>query len=339
MLQVSRIWAGSCKLFLRACSPRLHPVVAGWYTSAVRRQRHQRPLRPHITILLTGLVLAAVGSLALATLAPPRSSGALGSAQGAVREVFDGPPDDRSSAVSPVPALGTAVSPALAPAPITAVAGPSMDLESIGQQDGRAIRLLPASRVELPGYQWPLPRGRIALPFGPRRDGSRIVDGKPFHDGLDLATFCGDRIVAAHGGVVVAAGRHYDSQMGWIGDLAPYFDRLDARSLWVTLPIVVVIDDGNSYRSIYAHFGRIVVGRGQTVLAGQLLGYEGQTGNASGCHLHYGLFSPEASGRFGIDPAIVEHLKLPAWEIARVDPLLVLPSRPSSSPPPGVTPD
>jgi murein DD-endopeptidase MepM/ murein hydrolase activator NlpD len=161
----------------------------------------------------------------------------------------------------------------------------------------------------------------------------------PFHDGVDLAPFCGDRVVAAHAGVVVAAGRHYDRQMGWIGDLGPYFDRLDAKSLWVTLPIVVVIDDGNGYRSIYAHFGKIVVERGQTVSAGQFLGNEGQTGHASGCHLHYGLFSPEASGRFGIDPVVVEHMKLPAWEIARVDPLFVLPQRTWSSPTPGATPD
>ena len=144
---------------------------------------------------------------------------------------------------------------------------------------------------------------------------------------MDLATFCGDRIVAAHAGTVVAAGRHYDSQMGWIGDLGPYFARLDAKSLWVTLPIVVVIDDGNGYRSIYAHFEKIIVERGQTVEAGQLIGYEGRTGHASGCHLHYGLFSPQETARFGIDPAVAGHMKLPAWEIARIDPLLVLPPR------------
>ena len=58
------------------------------------------------------------------------------------------------------------------------------------------------------------------------------------------------------------------TQMGWIGDLAPYYARLDAKKLWTTLPIVVVIDDGNGYRSIYAHFGKIVVKKGQTVTAG-----------------------------------------------------------------------
>ena len=80
--------------------------------------------------------------------------------------------------------------------------------------------------------------------------------------------------------------------MGWIGDLSKYYARLDAKKLWITLPIVVVIDDGNGYRSVYAHFGKIVVKKGQTVRPATLLGYEGRTGRASGCHLHYGLFSP-----------------------------------------------
>ena len=168
--------------------------------------------------------------------------------------------------------------------------------------------------------------------------GSRVVDGEPFHDGLDLATFCGDRIVAAHDGVVLAAGRRYDTVMGWVGDLQPYLDRLDAKSLWSTLPIVVVIDDGNGYRSMYAHLSKAVVKKGQTVAAGDLIGYEGKTGRASGCHLHYGLFSPLELTRFGIDPGVVERMKLPAWEIARIDPLLVLPARAIDQPSPSSTP-
>lgn len=192
----------------------------------------------------------------------------------------------------------------------------------------------PVPISQLTGYEWPLPHGRITQPFGPSRSGSRIVDGEAFHDGLDLATFCGDRVVAAHSGVVLAASRHYDTKMGWIGDLTPYLDRLDARSLWSTLPIVVVIDDGNGYRSIYAHLSQAVVKKGQTVSVGDLLGYEGKTGRASGCHLHYGLFSPQETARVGIDPGVVERMKLPAWEIARVDPLLVLPARQNAEPKP-----
>lgn len=184
----------------------------------------------------------------------------------------------------------------------------------------------------LTGYRWPLKKPRLTLPFGPTPWGSRIVDGDRFHDGIDLATVCGDRIVAAHDGVVLAAGRHYDDAMGWLGDLTPYYERLDARKLWSTLPIVVVVDDGNGYRSLYAHFGKIVVRKGQTVTAGSPLGYEGQTGRASGCHLHYGLFSPNETVAFAIDPAVVKRMKAPRAEIARVDPLLVLPARAAASP-------
>ena len=95
----------------------------------------------------------------------------------------------------------------------------------------------------------------------------------------------------------------------------------------MTLPIMVVIDDGNGYRSMYAHFGRIVVRKGDTVKAGDLLGFEGMTGRASGCHLHYGLYSPEDPGVFRIRPDVVKRMKLPKAQIARIDPLLVLPPR------------
>jgi murein DD-endopeptidase MepM/ murein hydrolase activator NlpD len=182
--------------------------------------------------------------------------------------------------------------------------------------------------ASLSGYRWPLAKARITLPFGPSPWGSRIVEGERFHDGIDLATRCGDRIVAAHDGTVLAAGRRYDDEVGWIGDLTAYYQRLDAKELWSTLPIVVVIDDGNGYRSIYAHFDRVVVKPGQTIRAGALLGYEGRTGRASGCHLHYGLFSPSTRATFAIDPAVVKRMKVPGLEVARIDPLLVLPARP-----------
>jgi murein DD-endopeptidase MepM/ murein hydrolase activator NlpD len=177
----------------------------------------------------------------------------------------------------------------------------------------------------LTGYQWPIPGARITLPFGPTPWGSWLVDGVLFHDGIDLATFCGDRVTAAHAGTVLAAGRHYDDFLGWVGDLTAYTARLDAKHLWSNLPNVVVIDDGNGYRSIYAHFEKLVVAVGDTVRAGQLLGFEGMTGHATGCHLHYGIFSPNARTTFGNVPAAIDHMLLPTEELARVDPLLVLP--------------
>jgi murein DD-endopeptidase MepM/ murein hydrolase activator NlpD len=122
--------------------------------------------------------------------------------------------------------------------------------------------------------------------------------------------------------------------MGWVGDLGPYLARLDSRKLWSSLPIVVVVDDGNGYRSVYAHFGKVVVKAGDAVKAGQLLGYEGRTGRASGCHLHYGLFSPLETATFGIDPDVVKRMRVPDRQLARIDPLLVLPGHagPSSAP-------
>ena len=86
--------------------------------------------------------------------------------------------------------------------------------------------------ASLTGYQWPLPHGRVTLPFGPSRSGPGSMEGKAFHDGLDIATFCGDRVVAAHAGTVLAASRHYDSQMGWVGSLKAYTNRLDEEHLW-----------------------------------------------------------------------------------------------------------
>lgn len=294
--------------------------VARWYTSTVPRHRRSRraSFRPSARFARAA-AFAAITALALPALSPT-SAGA------------------PQPAAAHVPATPTASPPAGASGAVAGVAG---SMRADPPRDRRAVRLVvaPTEPSRLRDYRWPVAHPRITLPFGPWRTGSRIVDGRAFHDGVDMATFCGDRVVAAHDGVVLAAGRHYDSQMGWIGDLKPYFARLDAKSLWTTLPIVVVIDDGNGYRSLYAHFGKIVVERGDTVHAGQLLGYEGRTGHASGCHLHYGLFSPLETKAFAIDPAVSRHMKLPLWETARIDPLLVLPARgtPSGTPEPGAT--
>jgi murein DD-endopeptidase MepM/ murein hydrolase activator NlpD len=182
-----------------------------------------------------------------------------------------------------------------------------------------------APPASLTGYRWPLQHARITQAFGPAAGGSFVVAGQRFHDGIDIASFCGAHIVAAHEGTVIAAGRRTDAALGWIGNLTAYHARLDQRHLWGTLALIVVIEDGNGYRSIYAHFHRIVVKVGQVVRAGELLGTEGSTGHASGCHLHYGLFSPEATGRYVTDPALVRRTLIPAAEIARIDPLTVLP--------------
>lgn len=187
-----------------------------------------------------------------------------------------------------------------------------------------AVRAAPAVS-SLEGYRWPLTKGRISLPFKEIPGGEWTRDGVRLHDGVDMASFCGAPIVAAHTGVVLAAGRRFDDWLGWRGDLGPYYALLDRRHAWNTLPIVVVIDDANGYRSVYAHFRDVTVKAGQWVRAGQLIGHEGATGHASGCHLHYGLFSPLETKVFGLRADIRKRMRLPASEIARIDPLLVLP--------------
>ena len=179
--------------------------------------------------------------------------------------------------------------------------------------------------ASLTGYRWPISAGRISLPFKAIPGGSRIKDGQLFHDGVDMASFCGARVGAAHDGVVLAAGRRFDEHVGWIGSLERYYGVLNSRRMWSDLPLVVVIDDGNGYRSIYAHFREVTVRVGQRVRAGEKIGYEGATGHASGCHVHYGLFSPLETKTFGVRADILKRLKLPMYEIARIDPLLVLP--------------
>jgi len=271
------------------------------------RDRGPRQRRRRVGAVLLAGVIAAVG-VAVATSVSSGPLTPVGAVQGAVGSTTSSARPTTAPAAAEAPGSTRQPAAALAPSPSVAPTAPPV--------------------ATLTGYRWPLPRGRLTLPFGPSPWGSRIVAGEPFHDGVDLATFCGDRIVAAHAGKVLAAGRKYDQYMGWVGDLQPYLRRLEKKRLWSTLPIVVVIDDGNGYRSVYAHFGKVVVKKGAVVKAGQLIGYEGRTGRASGCHLHYGLFSPAEVATFGIDPTVVKRMKLPDRQIARIDPMPVLGERP-----------
>jgi murein DD-endopeptidase MepM/ murein hydrolase activator NlpD len=84
-----------------------------------------------------------------------------------------------------------------------------------------------------------------------------------FHSGIDIAAPCGNNIAAADSGIA----HLYYSSYGF-GDH-------------------VIIVHGNGWVSVYGHMGGFAVGDGQTVHRGQLIGYEGSTGNSTGCHLHF----------------------------------------------------
>jgi len=84
------------------------------------------------------------------------------------------------------------------------------------------------------------------------------------HAGIDLALPSGTPIHAAAAGTVTKAGDAYDGYGN-----------------------SVFIDHGNGYLTHYAHQSRLAVTVGQKVKAGQVIGYEGSTGDSTGPHLHF----------------------------------------------------
>jgi murein DD-endopeptidase MepM/ murein hydrolase activator NlpD len=89
------------------------------------------------------------------------------------------------------------------------------------------------------------------------------------HTGMDMAYHngCGGPIFAAGSGTVLADGR---PNLNY-GDTA----------------IGVVIGHSQRLQTWYWHLSREIVNVGQRVETGDLIGYEGATGNATGCHLHF----------------------------------------------------
>lgn len=177
---------------------------------------------------------------------------------------------------------------------------------------------------ELTGYVWPLRNALITSGFRHRDFGTFVmIDGEEIHDGLDLATFCGDKVRAAHDGKVLYAGRNFDVFLGYRGKPEQIYARLEQQGRVNTLPIVIVVDDGNGYRSVYVHLSKAEVEAGDLVTAGQVIGTEGRTGFATGCHLHYGLIRMDG-GWQEVVPRLAR-FGYPSHVRERINPLLVLP--------------
>ncbi len=108
---------------------------------------------------------------------------------------------------------------------------------------------------------------RMSSVFGIRR----IVNGKLlsdyFHTGVDYAGSLGSPVKATAPGIVVLAHTGF---------------RLHGN--------VVMIDHGQGVVSIYIHLQKVLVEQGQHVQVGQIIGKVGQTGRATGPHLHFGLY-------------------------------------------------
>lgn len=128
--------------------------------------------------------------------------------------------------------------------------------------------LMPGSDTTLGGgaLQWPLPvAGTITSPQGYRTD--PITGEVSYHSGTDIAVPEGTPILAAADGTVTIANA-LDS---WGGSYGYY----------------VKLDHGGGLTTLYAHCSSICVTAGQQVKAGQVIAYVGQTGRATGPHLHF----------------------------------------------------
>jgi len=112
-------------------------------------------------------------------------------------------------------------------------------------------------------FAWPV-TGRISGIFGSQR----ILNGKPRspHRGVDVAAPEGTPIVAPAPGVV----------------------RLTHDDMYYTGK-TVMLDHGFGVTSVYVHLSDITVAVDQVVEAGDVLGAVGQTGRATGPHLHWGI--------------------------------------------------
>lgn len=127
-----------------------------------------------------------------------------------------------------------------------------------------------ASQVVIDG--WPVKSGYISSVFGRRTD---PFSGKQaYHKGLDFTARAGTPVLAVASGVVTWAG--WDKDYGKL----------------------VEIRHSDGYRTRYAHNRAVIVKPGQVVMKGDKIAEVGNTGRASGTHLHLEVL---AQGRL-VDP-------------------------------------
>jgi len=100
-----------------------------------------------------------------------------------------------------------------------------------------------------------------AAGFGWRLD--PFTGRNAFHEGIDFASPVGTAIVAAAGGVVIAAEYHHQ-----FGNM-------------------LEIDHGNNIVTRYAHASRLLAKVGDIVKRGQRVAEIGSTGRSTGAHLHF----------------------------------------------------
>lgn len=112
----------------------------------------------------------------------------------------------------------------------------------------------------------PVPFGRISSQFSSSRY-HPVLKERRAHQGVDYVAPIGTPIRATAAGMVISISRH------------PEYGN------------TIVIQHDTRYSTLYAHLARFRQGlrAGQTVAQGETIGYVGQSGLATGPHLHYEL--------------------------------------------------
>lgn len=111
----------------------------------------------------------------------------------------------------------------------------------------------------------PVDGGKVTDRFGRRKD--PFVERVRHHNGIDLSARYGTRVFAAAAGVVEFTRVRYRLNKGY------------GR--------VVIVNHGYGYKTLYGHLSKIKVKPGQKVERWDVIGLSGDTGRATGPHLHY----------------------------------------------------
>lgn len=136
------------------------------------------------------------------------------------------------------------------------------------------LNALPASRSGVLGY--PVVSPAITQPYGFTDFTKKYYTGSyagKYHNGVDLAKYLGAEILAAEDGTVVSLGNQ---------------DKFCYRGAYGKF---IVIRHNNGLTTLYGHLSGQAVEVGQEVKRGQLIGYMGKTGWATGPHLHFTVFA------------------------------------------------
>jgi len=119
---------------------------------------------------------------------------------------------------------------------------------------------------------FPVPGGKITQGYGQTPFAIKTYADR-FHNGIDIGKYLGAEMIAATDGTVIATGNQ------------------DNFCPKVGYGKFIVIRHNNGLTTLYGHMANYIVSVGQTVARGEIIGYMGKTGWATGPHVHFVVFS------------------------------------------------